>query len=127
MLGTRNYILPTFQNITLILKKNKLLFWWFQTEKEDINCRGITSTHHGDSDCVNCLHSFTTESKLELHKKCENKDFHNVVMPSVDTKILKFNQYYRSDKASFIIYADLECLIDKIDGYKNNPENSSTE
>ena len=24
------------------------------------------------------------------------------------------------------IYADLECLIEKIDGYKNNPENSST-
>ena len=26
----------------------------------------------------------------------------------------------------FIIYADLECLIEKIDGCKNNPENSST-
>ena len=29
-------------------------------------------------------------------------------------------------KAPFIIYADLECSIEKIDGCKNNPENSST-
>ena len=47
-------------------------------------------------------------------------------MPSEDTKILEFNQYQKSDKAPFIIYADLECLIEKIDGCKNNPENSST-
>ena len=47
-------------------------------------------------------------------------------MPSEDIKILEFNQYQKSDKAPFIIYADLECIIRKIDGCKNNPENSST-
>ena len=47
-------------------------------------------------------------------------------MPSEDTKILEFNQYQKSDKALFITYADLECKIEKIDGCKNNPENSST-
>ena len=47
-------------------------------------------------------------------------------MPSEDTKILEFNQYQKSDKAPFIIYADLECIIEKTDGYKNNPENSFT-
>ena len=29
-------------------------------------------------------------------------------MPSEDIKILEFNQYQKSDKALFIIYADLE-------------------
>ena len=47
-------------------------------------------------------------------------------MPSKDTKILEFNQYQKFDKALFIIYADLECIIEKIDGCKNNPKNSST-
>ena len=47
-------------------------------------------------------------------------------MPSEDTKILEFNQHQNSDKVPFIIYADLECLIDKIDRCKNNPENSPT-
>ena len=38
-------------------------------------------------------------------------------------KILEFSQYQKSDKAPFIIYADPECIIEKIDGCKNNPEN----
>ena len=46
-------------------------------------------------------------------------------MPSEDTKILEFNQYLNSDKAPFIIYADLESLIVNIDGCKSNPEKSS--
>ena len=46
-------------------------------------------------------------------------------MPSEDTKILEFNQYPKYDKVPFIIYADIQCLIEKIDGCKNNPENSS--
>ena len=43
------------------------------------------------------------------------KYFCNIIIPSKDTKILVFNQYQKSDKAPFIIYADLECLIEKID------------
>ena len=34
-------------------------------------------------------------------------------MPSKDTKILEFNQYQKYDKAPFVIYADLECLMKK--------------
>ena len=41
-------------------------------------------------------------------------------------KMLQFNQYQKSDKTTFITYADLECIIEKIDGCINNPENSST-
>ena len=33
-----------------------------------------------------------------------------------------FNKYHKPDKGSFIIYADLESLIQKIYVYKNNPE-----
>ena len=37
-----------------------------------------------------------------------------------------FHQYQRSDKAPFIIYADYERLIKKINGCPDNPEKSST-
>ena len=47
-------------------------------------------------------------------------------MPSEDTKILQFNQYQKSNKTPFLTYVDLESLIEKIDGCKNNPEKSST-
>ena len=47
-------------------------------------------------------------------------------MPSEDTKILEFNQNQKSDKAPFIIYADFECIIEKIDGYTSNLKKLST-
>ena len=47
-------------------------------------------------------------------------------MPSEDNKILELDQYQKSVEAPFIIYPDLECIIQKIDACKNNPENSST-
>ena len=62
-----------------------------------------------------------------MHKtRCENKDFCNVITPSYDKKVLEFNQNQKSDKSPFITYTDLERIIEKIDGCKNNPENSST-
>ena len=74
--------------------------------------------------CLNCLDSFRTKIKLKSRKRaCGNKDFCNVNMPS---KILKLSQCQKSGKASFIVYADLECITEKIDGCKNNPENLST-
>ena len=36
-------------------------------------------------------------------------------MPSEDNKILKLNQYKKSNKALFLIYADIECITEKID------------
>ena len=47
-------------------------------------------------------------------------------MPSDEIEILEFNQSQKSDKELFIIYADIDCIIEKIDGCKNNPENQST-
>ena len=41
-------------------------------------------------------------------------------MPFEDTRI---NQYQNSDKAPFIIYAGLECFIERMDGSKNNLQN----
>ena len=69
---------------------------------------------------------FCDRKKPESHKKvCENKDFCNVIIASKNTEILELKQYQKSDKAPFIICADLECIIEKINGCKNNPENSS--
>ena len=48
-------------------------------------------------------------------------------MSDEDNKILKYNPGEKSLKVPFIIYADLECLIKKIDTCQNNPKESYTE
>ena len=68
------------------------------------------------------LSSFLYNKNIKFHKRvCENKYFCNTIMPSEDTKILEFNQYQNSEKEPFVIYADRECIIENIDGGKNNP------
>ena len=68
------------------------------------------SKHNGDYYCFNCFHSFRTRNKLESNiKVCEDKDFCNTLMPS-ENKILESNQNRKSDKAPFILYADLESV-----------------
>ena len=63
---------------------------------------------------MNCVQSFRTENKLKSHEKvCKNKDFCETVMSLEKEKILEFNQYMKSDKMQFIIYADIESLIKK--------------
>ena len=47
-------------------------------------------------------------------------------MPFKKNNTLKFDQYMKSDKILYIVYADIESLTKKIDGCVNNPENSST-
>ena len=46
-------------------------------------------------------------------------------MPNEDNKIIKYNQGEKSIKSPFIIYADLECLPEKISTCNNNPEEPS--
>ena len=47
-------------------------------------------------------------------------------MPEEDSKILKHNHGEKSMKVPFIIYADLESLLEKMNTCHNNPERSST-
>ena len=72
--------------------------------------------------------SYTTENKLKKHKKVciKNHDYCYVEMPEEDNKILKYNQGEKSMKVPFIVYADLESLLEKINTCHNNPEKSST-
>ena len=42
----------------------------------------MTSKHHGDFYCFNCLHSFRT-NKLKSHEKvCKNKNLCGIALPS---------------------------------------------
>ena len=77
--------------------------------------RGITSNNNGGFYCLNCFHSFKIENKLKNHKKvCENHDYCYAEMTKEDNKILKYNHGEKSLKVPFIIYAELESLLEKI-------------
>ena len=89
--------------------------------------KGITSNHNEDYYCLNCFCAYNTKNKLEEHKNiCENNKYCHVEMPNEENKIIKYIQGEKSIKSPFIIYADLECLLEKMSICYNNPEESST-
>ena len=90
--------------------------------------RRIASNHKEDFYCLNCFHSCSTKNKLKTHERvCNDHDYCYVEMPNEDNKILKYNHGEKSLKVSFMIYADLEYLLEKMHSCQNNLEISYTE
>ena len=85
--------------------------------------RGITSNYVGDVYCLNCFCAYSTKNKLE---ECENHNYYHVEMPTKDNNIIKYNQGEKFIKLPFVVYADLECLLEKVSTCQNNPNESST-
>ena len=65
--------------------------------------------------CKRCLNGFRTEEKMLLHtESCEKNSSCKVELPDEGTK-LKFENEYKSEKVPYIIYADFESLIKRMD------------
>ena len=47
-------------------------------------------------------------------------------MPTKNNNIIKYNHGEKSTKLPFVIYADLECLLEKMSTCINNANESST-
>ena len=57
---------------------------------------------------------------------CENHEYCHVEMPTKDNNMIKYNQGEKSIKLPYVIYADLECLLEKMSTCQINPNESST-
>ena len=72
--------------------------------------------HNGKrSYCLRCLNSFQSEKSLQDHSMyCSNKEAVRIVLPDEKSKLLSFQNYNRSMKVPFVIYADFEAFTEKI-------------
>ena len=78
--------------------------------------RHITGNNNGDFYCLNRFRSYPTKNRLKKHKKvCKNHDYCYVEMPEEDNKTLKYNHGEKSMRAPFVICADLEFLLEKME------------
>ena len=77
--------------------------------------------------CLNCLHLYRAKDKLKEHENvCKDHDYCYVEIRNENNKILKDNPGEKSMKVPFIIYSDLESLLEKKKSTcHNNPKMSS--
>ena len=89
--------------------------------------RGLTSKHNGDFYYLNCFRSYNTKDKLKKHYNvCKDHDYCYIEIANEDKKILKYSHGEKSVKVPFVIYTDLESLLERIDTCYDNIEKSST-
>ena len=76
--------------------------------------------------CLNCFNSFNSPETLDKHKEyCYNNESVKITMPPPGT-YLRFKNFPHSEKAPFVIYADFECKIIRMDNCDPDPNKSYT-
>ena len=86
----------------------------------------INNHGHKRHFCLNCFNSFNSPETLETHKEyCYENESVKTLMPPPGT-YLRFKNFLHSEKAPFVIYADFECKIIRMDNYDPDPNKSYT-
>ena len=69
-----------------------------------------------------CLYYFHTSEKLSLHiVDCTTTNDYAIILPNENDKWLSFRGHNKKERLLFVVYADLECILEK----KTNDENIS--
>ena len=76
--------------------------------------------------CLRCLNSFYTAESLQKHELyCSNHDVVKIELPNEENNTLSFNNYNKSMRVPFVIYADFEAFTQKLDDDKPRDNKSS--
>ena len=76
--------------------------------------------------CKRCLNSFHTKERLNQHSKyCSYHKSTVINLPKAVSNI-SFKDFNKSIKHPFVIYADFESILEKIDTVSPNPNKSYT-
>ena len=98
---------------------------------KDFNKLMYNQTKHKERKhfCMHCLQCFSSEGVLNYHvENCiELNGTQAVEMPSKNNSILKFDNHYKQQPVPFVIYADLEAILQKVEKEKTNSNESYTE
>ena len=86
----------------------------------------INNHQHKNHFCLRCLNPFATEKSLKKHMEyCETNEAVKIEMPEEEPAI-EFQNFNRSMRVPFIVYADFESLIKPIKSFVLNQEKSYT-
>ncbi|KAJ8684508.1 hypothetical protein QAD02_020365 [Eretmocerus hayati] len=76
---------------------------------------GINKDMHKRYVCETCFHSFSSEKKLNRHSlDCKTANECKIVLPRPEEAVLRFTNHWKKQDSPYIVYADFECLLIKM-------------
>ncbi|XP_071580579.1 uncharacterized protein [Temnothorax nylanderi] len=92
---------------------NRGHFAWIKNLSRLVNSQ-LTVKRCATHVCDRCLHYFYTREKLAAHSvDCGRMNDCAIVLPNEDDKWLSFDNHDRKERLPFVVYADLECLLEQ--------------
>ncbi|XP_071581468.1 uncharacterized protein [Temnothorax nylanderi] len=92
---------------------NRGHFAWIKNLSRLVNSQ-LTVSRCAKHVCDRCLHYFYTREKLAAHSvNCGRMNDCAIVLPNEDDKWLSFDNHDRKERLPFVVYADLECLLEQ--------------
>ena len=115
------------QNIILLLiERDGVNHYCLVKNSSRLLSKQISAHKGGTHICFRCLNPFWSHKSLEKHwEYCRKHEAVKINMPEKGT-MLRFKHHERSERVPFIIYADTEALIKKMQNCDPNPQNSYT-
>ncbi|XP_071582112.1 uncharacterized protein [Temnothorax nylanderi] len=102
-------------NLLYVHDDNVGHFAWIKNLSHLVSSQ-ISKKEHRKYFCDRCLHYFSSSEKLEAHTiDCREMNDCAVMLPSDNDKWLAFKNHSRKERVPFIVYADLECTLEKME------------
>lgn len=116
---------PTAWNIILLLFGNdgyEQTHYCYVHRVNALLNRAETTSRNNKVHCMNCLRGFYSPSALDKHRNnfmCARNPQCKTVFPYGDKAYYTFTKYSARTKSEWIVYADFECILVKV----NDPDN----
>ena len=114
---------------TMIIEKNSKKHYVWVKHLNRLLASQHKNTNHKYY-CERCLLGYSRQDVLEQHLlDCRgiNERAIRIEMPNPDKSLLEFQNWHRQMKVPFVIYADFESIIKKIEGPSFDPTLSNTQ
>ena len=117
---------PKVPRINLMLIESGKIQHYCYVKRESALLFDQSKNRNAKHYCMLCLTGFSRADLLVDHKKhCNGVNGRptKIDMPEEGDNILAFKNYQKQMKAPYVIYADFEALVKKIQGCERDPEN----
>lgn len=103
-------------DVTQIRNNTRYHFMWIKNLSRLLS-KQLSKNGHKSWLCDRCLNHFSSEAFLVKHVGyCKNQNTTRIELPNEKNKYLKFKNFHHREKVPFVVYADLECILEKVEG-----------
>jgi len=88
---------------------------------------GALQSYHGSKHCERCFQPFRNIRSLTKHRESCYTGEPVTLVPEADKLYRKFERYQAIQRLPYVIYADIECFLEKTDGEQDNSLNTKRE